>query len=77
MTNNDKLKYRKNDEDWTRLAVWYLIGAFVFLAFACMAHAISLTWAVIVYVAGFVLVAIWSDIQKIRMMMEMDRFENE
>lgn len=77
MTENQRLKIKKNRDDWTRVCAWYIVGSFIFLLFSCLAGAIGFAAAVIAYAAGFIMVGIWSEIQMIRFLMEIERLDNE
>lgn len=77
MTENQRLKIKKNQDEWTRICVWYVVGSFIFLFFSWLAGAIGFAAAVITYVTGFILVGIWCEIQMIRFLMELERLDNE
>ena len=72
MKRKDWLNYERNGREWTGILCWYIVGALVFLFLACLAGGIGVVTAVIVYAAGFVLLGIWSDVQKTRMLAEME-----
>ena len=77
MNNEERMKIEKNKGEWAKLAACYLVGAFVFLAFSCLAGAIGIVMAIIAYAGGFILVGIWSEVQTIRYIMELERLEKK
>lgn len=77
MTENQRLKIKKNHDDWARVCACYVVGSFIFLLFSWLAGSIGFAAAVIAYVAGFIMVGIWSEIQMIRFLMEIERLDNE
>lgn len=77
MTEDQRMRIKRNRDGWVRICAWYVVWAFMFMLLSWLAGAIGFAAAVIAYAGGFILLGIWSEIQMVRFMMEMERLDNE